>query len=81
MYCLTKTIDDVPDDDGVHHLVLPQPPAHSVADEPHAHPPNEAAHPHAREQPAGIAGVNAFRYCLFLAKEFIEDCILLIKTY
>ncbi len=57
---LTKTIDDVPDDDGVHHLVLPQPPGHGVADEPHPHPPYEAAHPHAGEQPTGRTWVNAF---------------------
>ena len=57
---LTETIDDVPDDDGVDHLVLPQPPGHGVADEPHPHPPYEAAHTHAREQPTGGGGVNAF---------------------
>ena len=57
---LTETIDDVPDDDGVDHLVLPQPPGHGVADEPHPHPPYEAAHSNAGEQPAGRGGVNAF---------------------
>ena len=57
---LTKTIDDVPDDDGVHHLVLPQAPGHDVADEPHPNPPDEAAHPHAGEQPTGRTLVNAF---------------------
>ena len=66
MSCLTETIDDVSDDDGVHHLVLPQPPGHGVADEPHAHPPNEAAHPHAGEQQTGRGRVNAFGYRLLL---------------
>ena len=65
-FFLTKTIDDVPDDDGEHYLVLPVLPGDRVADQTHPNPPDEAAHPHAREQPAGIAGVNAFRYCLFL---------------
>ena len=77
-FFLTKTIYDVPDDDGEHYLVLPVLPGDRVADQTHPNPPDEAAHPHAREQPAGIAWVNAFRYCLFLALgSYLEDYVLL----
>ena len=40
-FFLTKTIDDVPDDDGEHYLVLPVPPGHRVADQTHPNPPDE----------------------------------------
>ena len=40
-FFLTKTIDDVPDDDGEHYLVLPMPPGHRVADQTHPNPPDE----------------------------------------
>ena len=38
---LTKTIDDVPDDDGEHYLVLPVLPGHKVADQTHPEPTDE----------------------------------------
>ena len=40
-FFLTKTIDDVPDDDGEHYLVLPVLPGHIVADQTHPKPPDE----------------------------------------
>ena len=40
-FFLTKTIDDVPDDDGEHYLVLPVLPGHKVADQTHPKPTDE----------------------------------------
>ena len=40
-FFLTKTIYDVPDDDGEHYLVLPVLPGHVVANQTHPKPSDE----------------------------------------